>query len=74
MSKKRDFYYGILLGTVMSICGNIWVNFIFNLQRGMIREDIWYGVSVPTTLVLATIGLLYLGWMLWNEAKKSGNE
>ena len=71
---KRDFYFGILLGTVMSIYGNIWVNYIINFQKGMIREDIWYGVAVPSALIVGTIGLLLLGWIVWREAKKSGNE
>ena len=74
MNKKRDYYLGILLGTLMSICGNIWVNYIFNFQIGIIREDIWFGVSVPVALAFATIGLVLLGWKLWNEASKSENE
>ena len=70
MNQNRDFYLGILLGTLMSICGNVWVNYVFSFQRGIIREDVWYGVSVPLALIFATIGLLFLGWKLWNEAKK----
>lgn len=71
---KRDFYFGILLGTVMSIYGNIWVNYILDFSRGMVREDIWYGMAVPAALLFATFGLLIVGWMLWNEALKSENE
>ena len=62
------------MGTVMSIYGNIWVNYIFNLQSGIIREDIWYGAAVPSALIVGTIGLLLVGWIVWREAKKSGNE
>ena len=71
---KRDFYFGILLGTAMSIFGNLWVNYILDFSRGIVRKDIWYGMAVPSALVFATIGLLSMGWMLWNEAKKSENE
>ena len=71
---KRDFYFGILLATVMSIYGNLWVNYFLDLSRGMIREDVWYGMAVPAALLFATIGLLFVGYIIWNEAKKSENE
>ena len=71
---KRDFYLGTLLGAVMSVYGNLCVNYFFDFARGTVREDIWYGLAVPSGLVLGTIGLLLVGWMVWREAKKSGNE
>ena len=68
--EKRDFYLGILLGTVMSMYGNIWVSYIFDFSRGMVREDVWYGMAVPAALIFATVGLLFVGWLLVHEANR----
>jgi len=68
---KRDFYFGILLGTVMSIYGNIWVNYVLDISRCIVREDVWYGAAAPIALLFSTFGLVFIGHMLWNEAKNS---
>ena len=71
---KRDFYLGILLGSVMSIYGNIWVNYLFDFSRGLVREDVWFGMAAPIALVFATAGLLFVGYVLWSLANRSENE